>query len=366
MSPGAAEPRVPPWGDSVDASGLLGASAAARARVLLSHPSRVAGILWTAGAVAVASVLPLRHWPQSSLLALLVPAGIATICAGLRLTIGPRLPRWSLEVDVGLGSLLVSVIAAAGASEHVGMANLYLLLAFFAVLYLPLRAALAQIGAAGAAYAAVLALGPRSAEPPVLAWLAVFGTAAILGVVVLGLVTVLRVAATEDPLTGLANRRRWDERLDEELERSRRTGAALSVAMVDLDDFKAVNDSLGHHAGDCLLQEIARAWQAAVRGGGDFVARVGGDEFGVLALGSDATGILRLARRLDDALPEGIVASIGVATWDGGENASDLLRRADLAMYQTKRRHRRGEGIHHAGPARSRSPAESRAGLGSG
>jgi len=166
--------------------------------------------------------------------------------------------------------------------------------------------------------------------------------------VVLGLVSVLRSTAREDPLTGLANRRSWDERLEEELERSRRTGQALSVVMIDLDGFKAVNDRGGHEAGDLLLKELARAWQTATRGGGDFLARLGGDEFGVLAPGSDAIGIRRLAKRLGDAPPEGVSCSTGAVTWDGTENAADLVRRADRAMYQTKLRHRRGEGLRQA------------------
>jgi diguanylate cyclase (GGDEF)-like protein len=317
--------------------------AAAWTRAFFSRPSRVAATLEFTGAIAIASVLPLRHWARATLVVLVVAIAVAVILAGVRLAVGSRLPRWSLQIDVGLGTLLVSVVTAASAKEHVGLANLYLLIALFAILYLPLRSALAHILVAGAAYAVVLGFEPAPGASPGAAWLTVFGTMAVLGLVVLGLVSVLRVAAREDPLTGLANRRVWDERLEEELERSRRTGVALSVVMSDLDGFKEMNDAGGHDAGDHLLQELARAWLATVRGGGDFLARLGGDEFGVVAPGSDEAGIRRLAGRLEDALPEGTSASIGVATWDGTENASDLLRRADRAMYQAKRRRRRGD-----------------------
>lgn len=313
---------------------------AAWARAFISQPNRVAAALEAGGAIAMASVIPLRHWPPLTLAVLAAAAGITLACAAIRITIGSRLPRWSLHVDVALGNLLVSVVVAAGASEHIGLANLYLLVALFAVLYLPLRSALAQSAAAGTAYALVLALGPAPAGPAVVAWLAVFATAAALAAVVAGLVSVLRVAAREDPLTGLANRRGWDERLGEEIERSRRAGVALSVAIIDLDGFKAVNDAGGHDAGDQLLRELARAWLAAMRGGGDFLARVGGDEFALLAPGSDETGIRRLARRIADAVPGDISASIGVATWDRTEGGSGLVRRADRSMYQAKRRRR--------------------------
>lgn len=315
--------------------------AADRARALLSHSDKVAALLCAAGLLAIVAVLPLHPWSRPSLVALVIPASLAAICGGLRAAVGSRLPRWSLNIDVGIGNLLVSVATGVGRSNHVGLANLYLLVAIFAILYLPLRAALAHVAAAGAAYALVIVLGPSTADPPVLEWMSVFGTVAVIGAVVVGLVSMLRLAAREDPLTGLANRRSWDERLEEELERSRRTGAALSIAMIDLDGFKAVNDRDGHDAGDRLLQDLAHAWQVVVRGGGDFLARLGGDEFGLLAPGSNATGIRRLTQRLEGASPKGVSSSIGAVTWDRTERAQDLLRRADQAMYETKLRRRR-------------------------
>jgi len=81
----------------------------------------------------------------------------------------------------------------------------------------------------------------------------------------------------------------------------------------------------------------------AIRGSGDFLARLGGDDFGLLAPNSDSVGIGRLTRRLGEVLPSGVVVSIGVTTWDGTENGSDLWRCADRAMYETKLRHRRGD-----------------------
>ncbi|MHB1549309.1 MAG: GGDEF domain-containing protein [Acidimicrobiales bacterium] len=126
------------------------------------------------------------------------------------------------------------------------------------------------------------------------------------------------------------------ERRDEEIERTRRAGTALSVAMIDLDAFKALNGRHGHEAGDRLLQEIAGSWQVAVRGGGDFLARLGGNEFRLLAPGSDSIGAHHLAKRLGDVRPESVGFSIGMATWDGDETARNLVRRADQAMYREK------------------------------
>ena len=317
-------------------------TAAAFIRTLFNYPSRVAVAIEVIAALAIASVLPLRNWPSPSLVALVSALALALTTAGVRVVIGGRLPRWSLQIDVGLGNLFVSVIAAAAASAHVNLANLYLLVEVFALLYLPIRSALGHLAAAGVAYAVVLGVGPPTVEPPTIAWLSVFGTAVVLGAVVVGLVSVLRNAARTDPLTGLANRRMWDERFEEEMERSARSGTALSVVMADIDGLKAVNDAGGHEAGDRLLQDIARTWRGVVRGGGDFLARLSGDEFGLLAPGSDEIGARALARRLADAMPHGVSASVGVATWDRVEGTSDLLRRADHAMYRNKQRHRRG------------------------
>ena len=323
------------------------ALAASWTRAFFAHQSWVAAALAASGAIATASVIPLRHWPTGSLVLLLVASSVAAVNSGLRIAIGKRLPRSSLQLDVAFGNLFVTVAVLASASEHVDLANLYLLVEMFALLYLPLRAALAHLAAAGAAYALVLGLGPRPAEPPLVAWLAVFGTAVVLGAVIVGLVSVLRAAARDDPLTGLANRRSWDERLAEEIERSRRSGHALSVVVIDVDGFKSVNDTGGHDAGDRLLRELAASWKDTIRAG-DFLARLGGDEFGLLAPGSDTLGVHGLVARLLAALPAGISASVGAATWNGDEAPSDLVRRADRVMYQNKRRHRRAEGLHGA------------------
>ena len=245
--------------------------------------------------------------------------------------------RGSGTVNIGTGNLLVTAVIAVTSTEQLNMANLYLLTATFAVLLFSVRAMFAHVAIAGVSYAAVLALGPETVATPLNAWLAVFGSIAVMASVVLGLVSTLRLAATVDPLTGLANRRAWDERADDEMERARRAGTALTVVLVDLDGFKEVNDRDGHAAGDRLLQTIAKAWQTQVREGGDFLARIGGDEFAVLAPGTDQVEIRRLIMRFEEITPSGVTFSAGEATWDRVERAPDLLRRADLAMYEAKK-----------------------------
>lgn len=147
-----------------------------------------------------------------------------------------------------------------------------------------------------------------------------------------------QLAAT-DPLTGLANRRRWDDWLSDELRRSRRSQRPITIGMVDLDRFKDYNDSHGHAGGDALLAACARAWQQELRDT-DLLARYGGEEFVVgLPDCSLADSIQRL-ERLRLVMPGGETCSIGVATWDGAEAAADLMERADSALYAAKSRGR--------------------------
>jgi diguanylate cyclase (GGDEF)-like protein/PAS domain S-box-containing protein len=153
----------------------------------------------------------------------------------------------------------------------------------------------------------------------------------------------LRKRAFHDPLTGLANRARLEERLERALERS---GSTMAVLFIDLDDFKTVNDSLGHSAGDEFLAETARRLSSCVRTG-DTVARMGGDEFAVLLVGRDAVvRAPRIAERMLQALAVPIdletraiipSASIGIAGGTSVRSAQVLLRDADLALYAAKR-----------------------------
>jgi diguanylate cyclase (GGDEF)-like protein len=148
----------------------------------------------------------------------------------------------------------------------------------------------------------------------------------------------LRVLAGTDPLTGTANRRAWDEELSSALIRADRDGHPVSVALLDLDDFKGFNDTHGHQAGDRLLKEVAAVWQGMLRAG-DVLARVGGDEFAVLLPGCTLETAATIAERLRSAVSEAN-CSIGVAAWDGEESVDRLLARADGALYDAKERGR--------------------------
>ena len=152
--------------------------------------------------------------------------------------------------------------------------------------------------------------------------------------------------AESDQLTGLANRRSFTYRLDQALEHARSEGHKIALICIDLDFFKDVNDTLGHHAGDELLKQIALRLSKVVRKT-DLVARLGGDEFAILCpITSDENEISYLADRVADALEKPVVyegaslevgSSMGVAISNGLDISSqDLQRHADIALYFTK------------------------------
>lgn len=152
-------------------------------------------------------------------------------------------------------------------------------------------------------------------------------------------------AAVHDALTGLPNRALFLDRLQQALARAQRTRAQIAVLFIDLDNFKGVNDSLGHEAGDRLLRIVAERLQSNMRAG-DTVARLGGDEFTALLDGvASQDEALQVAWRLQTAIhqPAEIAermlrctASIGVAMYSDGVTAEGLIRMADAAMYRAK------------------------------
>ncbi len=155
----------------------------------------------------------------------------------------------------------------------------------------------------------------------------------------------LALAASQDQLTGLANRNGFGQRLDAALSAAQRTDGRLALLCLDLDGFKAVNDTTGHEMGDLLLQHVAKRVRATLRDS-DLVARMGGDEFAVVLEGIDANLAEQVAQRLLESirlpyLIDGrsicIGVSIGIATCplDGG-TSEQLLRNADAALYQAK------------------------------
>ncbi|MFL6221954.1 MAG: diguanylate cyclase [Actinomycetes bacterium] len=148
------------------------------------------------------------------------------------------------------------------------------------------------------------------------------------------LVSRLEGLARTDPLTGVPNRRVWEEELPRELERARRMGTGLCLAMIDLDNFKDYNDRHGHQAGDLALKGAASAWRAEVRST-DLLARYGGEEFVLLLPACALDDAVRIVERLRLVTPL-VTCSVGLACWDFQEAGSELVERADRALYVAK------------------------------
>jgi diguanylate cyclase (GGDEF)-like protein len=154
--------------------------------------------------------------------------------------------------------------------------------------------------------------------------------------------TELGRAAALDPLTGTANRVIFDDRLAQALARRRRRGTPVVAAVVDLDDFKAINDTHGHAVGDAALQWVGRRLCDCVRSE-DTVGRLGGDEFAVVAeiADRDFDRLLLKLHRVADGFEPLLNVSVGVVIANDHDDVSTLLQRADEAMYADKQRRKR-------------------------
>jgi diguanylate cyclase (GGDEF)-like protein len=162
-----------------------------------------------------------------------------------------------------------------------------------------------------------------------------------------GQVRTLAHAAAVDGLTGLFNRRYFETRLDEEIQRARRYGVELALLVIDADDFKLLNDQLGHLMGDRVLRAMADTLRRSVRGF-DVCTRFGGEEFAILMPGSNAAAAVQTAERIRqrietyrfDPLPVPRelqpTISVGVAVLSPSDAPHDLIARADRALYQAK------------------------------
>jgi diguanylate cyclase (GGDEF)-like protein len=172
----------------------------------------------------------------------------------------------------------------------------------------------------------------------------VFGVGAVVSLLLFGLLWLLAQVGTlyqevgrlahTDALTGVANRRAWDDELPVGLAGAARSGQPLAVALIDHDHFKAYNDEHGHQAGDRLLKAAAAAWQGRLRKT-DLLARYGGEEFALLLPDCGLDSAMEIAERIRTAQPEG-TCSIGVAVWDFREGPAELVARADRALYAAK------------------------------
>ena len=307
--------------------------------------------LFGTGATLVLLSLLFPHSPGRDTTGLLITTLGAYLVAIGFLVAWDRLPLWAFEASPLAGTVVVSLaVYFSGPEAATAYALFYLWVALAACYFLRPPVAFTHLCIASAAYALVLVVSPGHVMLPGLTWAMVTGTLAVLGILMTTLrgqldqlVKQLAAAARTDSLTQLANRRELEERFAAELERSTRTARPLSIVVLDLDWFKEYNDRFGHSAGDRVLVLLAQALKRATRTS-DIVARLGGEEFGVLAPETDETEAYLLSERLRAEVrsafareTEKMTISCGVASFPiHGITLGELLHAADRALYEAK------------------------------
>jgi diguanylate cyclase (GGDEF)-like protein len=265
------------------------------------------------------------------------------------------LPTWAVGAFVVLGILTITraIYLSHDASGY--YAIWYVWVGLYTFFFLGVRWGLLGIALVGVTYAWVLYELPGEADE-LGRWTMTLVTVGVGGLMVnalagrlrdlarrsaaiagerADLMVALEQAARTDDLTGLPNRRAWNEELDREVARARREATPLCVAVIDLDRFKDYNDMLGHQAGDRFLKMVSSMWRERLRST-DILARYGGEEFSLALPGCDTRDAIELLERLNDSLPEAQTSSAGVAEWNGEEDPAELLGRADKALYEAK------------------------------
>ena len=243
------------------------------------------------GAVGLLSLLAPMH-PSAVVPGLIANCAIAFVAAAFLFALGDRLPRWAVGAFLALGSLAITMAVLWDGHGSSAYSFFYVWVGVEAFYFLSRSQAFVHIAIMAALYGGALAV----IDPDPVAmqrWVLTVGVALVAGLLVAAmkerivrLVDRLSGAARTDALTGIPNRRAFEERFEEELAAARRAGRPLTVAVGDLDGFKLVNDRLGHQAGDDALRRVAREL-AKWKRRSDVNARVGGEEFALLLPGVD-------------------------------------------------------------------------------
>jgi GGDEF domain-containing protein len=275
----------------------------ARKRVGGPLMARLLAVLFAAGATLSLLTLPLAHSRGANTPGVLVVVGCAYLVAGLLFWRAQHMPIWQLQLALGLGSSLITLVAYLSANSPSPLISFYLWVFLYSAYFLSRRQMAAQAAYVGVAYAVLLALRVPASQAPTW-WIVFIGTLLVAAVLVQVmrrhvelLIARLFDAARTDPLTKLSNRRGFHELLDLELERARRGERPMTVLVGDVDHFKEVNDRSGHHVGDAVLCRVAGILQDSKRQI-DAAARIGGEEFALICPDTDAQTAFVLAERL--------------------------------------------------------------------
>jgi len=316
--------------------------------------TRAFGVLLMAGGALAGVTVALPPAATGSDALVLVVGAVALIVGVTLVLIRRELPEPALGAVAVLGTILITIATYEGGLDSTGTADnqmLYIWVSLFSFYFLGLRTALVEIAVVGGAYAWLLAQQPIDGGDAATRWIVTMTSLSVAGLIVArlrdsndGLVSELVNRARIDPLTGVLNRNALEERAETEFARARRGLGAIAILITDIDDFKTINDSLGHHAGDQVLRRVTDVLAEETRDV-DAVARVGGDEFAILLPAVTAPTARAVAERLRVAVRRmagdmhlRLSLSIGIAIGPpDGSSLDELWKAADRAMYEAKR-----------------------------
>ena len=313
----------------------------------------LAAALFGGGSALTLATLVLPRSPQVDLMGAWAIVLCSAIVAAFFWLGRDSLPIWTLFAGIVAGTAMISLGVWVNGERDGGAAAFnevyYVWPVVFAAYYFPMRILVVELAIAAACYAAVLiVLDPGSIGAT--RWLIVVtmltgvgGLISRLQARVDELVARLSDTARRDPLTGLLNRRGFEERLEAELARATRSERPVGLIVGDLDYFKAVNDQLGHPAGDAVLLRVAKLLASICRRG-DTVARLGGEEFVFIVADADSDAAFDLAERarekVERAFADALVpltVSFGAVSFPvDGTTAETLIATADQALYLAK------------------------------
>jgi diguanylate cyclase (GGDEF)-like protein len=315
--------------------------------------ARVAGLLYVVGFVTTIVAILLPHSPQANLTGFAFLALAMAAIAALLLALGRRLPAWTYQLAMVAGTVIVSLTLYFNGERLGGPAAdneiLYVWIALYAGYFFTHRQMLVQLAVIAGCYAAAL-VAIHPGQVGFTRWLITVGMVSTAAAVVHALklhndrlLARLSEAVRTDPLTGLINRLGFDDSLQRELSQTARSGRPMALIIADIDNFKALNDRLGHQAGDAALKAVGEVALELARAG-DTMSRIGGDEFAAILPDTDADGAFHAAERLRAAVGElrvgldrPLAMSFGVAVGRSPRQTPEsIIRSADRALYEAK------------------------------
>lgn len=318
--------------------------------------ARVVAAIYAIGAGLGAISMLLPHPAQGAAYVWVIVA-LAALASVAFLLASERVPSWGLHAALAGASLMINaaILASGIAAGLYGL--MFFWVAIFSAYYFSPKVVAAHLAWMLGCYALTLSqIDPSAGYSEITRWI----LTAIALIVAAAMTAWLAATRDElasqahaDPLTGVPNRRWLRVELEREIARAERQRFSLCAALVDIDNFKAFNDTRGHAEGDALLVDAAEVWRHVLRPS-DFLARLGGDEFVVLLPDIELEHAELVLDRLRVATPRGQTASVGIVNWSPGEDSDAILAQADRLLYAAKAA---GRNRVHAGSARQQGAA---------